>query len=271
MDNDGSGLEGDIVISDDGRRLRPVKSLMRAIDLIEALAAGGRPLGVTELAAAIGSSKTAAYNMITTLEYRGLITKDGNNRYWLGWGLFELGEMVHGASVLGDAARPHLEVLAETTGETALVGILDHGSVIYLEKAESRRSIRMVESPGQRQPLHATTAGLLLLAFAPPEYRRRYLTTPSSDDHPAGINAAALQSSLDAIVSDGYAVSFRDPEPDLNSVSVPIFGAGEQVVAALMLAGPSSRLTDKRVRQYLPALLGAAAVVGRAVGARTNS
>lgn len=262
--------QADVVISADGRRLRPVKSLMRAIDLIEALAGSGRPLGVTELAAATGSSKTAAYNLLTTLELRGLMRRDAQNRFQLGWGLFEWGELVRVSSDLGSAARLQVEDLAEITGETALLGILDQGSVIFLQKAESRRSIRMVQSPGQRLPLHATTAGLILLAFSSAEFRARYLAAP---ERPADgvMGSEALAGLLERIAADGLAVSYGDPEPDVTSVSVPVFGYDGDVIAALMLAGPSSRLTDDRVVEYRPQMLAAASVISRGMGGRFRS
>ncbi|GGL98232.1 IclR family transcriptional regulator [Nakamurella endophytica] len=256
--------DDEIVYSADGRRLRPVKSLMRAVDLLELMARSERPLGVTELAAASGSSKTAAYNLVTTMEFRGLVRRDAQNRYHLGWGLFELGELVRAGSDLSEAARPLVEDLAETTGETALLGILDHDSVIYLEKAESRRSIRMVEAPGQRLPLHATTSGRVLLAFADPADRARYQHTAQVPD------PEALDERLARIVRDGYDASAQERDPDLTSVSVPVTGLRGSVIASLTVAGPVSRLTEQRVQECVPTLREHAALIGKAVGAGTR-
>lgn len=262
--------DSDVVLSEDGRRLRPVKSLMRAIDLIRALADGGRPLGVTELAAATGSSKTAAYNLVTTLEIRGLVQRDAHNRYRLGWGLFELGEMVRLGSDLSEAARPQVAELAEQTGETALLAILDQDSVIYTEKSESRRSIRMAEAPGRRAPLDATAAGRILLAFAPAPYRRQYLAERRRARAQLSGGVDDLAARLDRIVIDGYDTSHQEREPDLTSVSVPIFGYGDEVIGALTVAGPVSRLTLERTREYLPMLRTAADTIGRAFGGRPH-
>lgn len=255
--------DDDVVVSEDGRRLRPVKSLMRALDVLEALGASERPLTLNELVHRTGLSRTAAYNIAATYELRGLVRRDAQNRYGLGWGLLELGEQVRSRSELGDAARPLVEDLAEDTGETVLLGVLDQDSVIYVEKAESRRSVRMVEAPGRRLPLHETATGLVLLAHAPTPFRERYVE---------GIRAAEGERAawLDEVTADirrsGHAVSVKDLDPDLASASAPVGGPGDRVVAALTIAGPASRLNRDRIEEFVPRLLAAAGGIAKSLG-----
>lgn len=255
--------DDDVVVSDDGRRLRPVKSLLRALDVLEVLAASDRPLTVAEIAARAGASRTAAYNVITTYEIRGLLRRDSQGRYVLGWGLFELGERARSHSDLSDAARPVVEDLAESTGETVLLGVLDQGSVIYVEKAESRRSVRMVEAPGRRLALHESATGLVLLAYAAPAFRERYLADGGLPDR--------LVDMTDQIRARGYAASVQDLDPDLTSASVPVPGPHGEPVAALTVAGPASRFTRERIDEFLPGILGAAAAISKALGGRVGS
>jgi DNA-binding IclR family transcriptional regulator len=256
--------DDDVVVGEDGRRLRPVKSLLRALDVLAALAGSERPLTLSEIVSRTGFSRTAAYNVIATYELRGLVRRDSQNRYQLGWGLFELGEQARSRSDLSDVARPVVEDLAESTGETVLLGVLDQGSVIYVEKAESRRSIRMVEAPGRRLPLHESVTGLVLLAYAAPTLRDRYLADL------AGAREELAQRTAD-IVGRGYATSVQDLDPDLSSASVPVHGPDGQTIAALTVAGPASRLTQDRVEEFLPDLLGSAAAISKAIGGRSRS
>jgi len=257
--------DNDVVVSDDGRRLRPVKSLLRALDVLETLAGSERPLTLAEIATRTGFSRTAAYNVVTTYEIRGLVRRDPNNRYVLGWGLFALGEQARYRSDLSDAARPLVDDLAEHTGETVLLGVLDQDSVIYVEKAESRRSVRMVEAPGRRLPLHESVTGLVLLAHAAPEFRDRYVAAVGdSVDHEQLLETAA------AIRSSGFATSVQDLDPDLTSASVPVHGPLGDPIAALTVAGPASRLTRERIEQFVPQILGAAAAISKALGSRAH-
>lgn len=246
-----------------GRRLRPVKSLVRAIDLLDALAEAGKPLGVTDLATVTGFSKTATYNLITTLEMRGLIRRDGGNRYGLGWRLLELGEYVRTRSSLGEVARPHVVNLADMAGETAFVGILDGESILCLEMAESRRSVPMDFAPGRRAPIEDNAAGEVLLAFASPRRRRRY-----AQGRPRGAEDGEVIAQLDAVRRDGYAVSREDPESIWASLAVPFRDLSGEVVGALALIGPKTRLTDGRMRELTPSLDAEGGEVSRSLGFR---
>lgn len=256
--------DDDVVVSDDGRRLRPVKSLLRALDILSAVAEGDRPVTLSEIVTRTGFSRTAAYNVIATFELRGLIRRDDRNRYELGWELLELGEIARSRSALGEMARPVVEDLAESTGETVLLGVLDRGSVIYVEKAESRRSIRMVEAPGRRRPLNESVAGLVLLATAPPGLRKRYL---GKDEE----NGRQLQKRLGEVLDRGFATSVQDLEPDLSSASVPVPGPDGQTMAALTVAGPASRLTQARIDEFLPQLFAGASTISRLIFGRARS
>jgi len=259
--------EDDVVVSDDGRRIRPVKSLLRALDVLGALAGSERPLSLSEIVARTGFSRTAAYNVITTYEIRGLVRRDSQNRYDLGWGLFELGEQARSRSDLSDAGRPVVEDLAESTGETVLLGVLDQGSVIYVEKAESRRSIRMVEAPGRRLPLHQSATGLVLLAHAAPTFRDRYVAEFGGGAEDA---AGRLLEITSAIRARGFATSVQDLDPDLTSASAPVHGPDGEPLAALTVAGPATRLTRTRIEEFVPELLGAAAAISKALGVRAR-
>ena len=246
-----------------GRRLRPVKSLVRAIDLLDTLAAHPQGLGVSELAASAGFSKTATYNLVTTLETRGLIRRDGDNRYQLGWRILELGEVVHRHSSLGEVARPHLERLAEEVGETALLAILDGDTLFCLELVESRRSVPSILAPGRRTPLQANAAGVLLLAYASPRRRRRYL-----QELPDGQPEDDVIARFDAIRREGGAVSLQDPDAETASLARVVVDASGDVVAAVALTGPRGRLTEQRTRALLPAVERTAMAVSASLRAR---
>lgn len=245
-------------VSQHGRRLRPVKSLVRAIDLLDALVDAGEPLGVTDLAAATGFSKTATYNLITTLETRGLILRDGGDRYRLGWRLFELGEYVRTRSSLGEVARPHLETLADIAGETAFVAVLDGDSILCLDVAESRRSVPMDWAPGRRSRLEDIAAGQLLVAFASPRQRRRYAL--SRDGAPA-----LTLAHLDRIKTEGHVLSEDDPGSMWASVAAPVSDGSEEVVGAVGLVGPKTRLTETRRHELAASLSAEAAAITSAL------
>jgi DNA-binding IclR family transcriptional regulator len=231
------------------RDVRPVQSLVHAVDVLEALATH-HELGVTELSRVIGLSKTAVYNILGTLESKRLVRRDpATTRYRLGWRLHELGTLVVDSTGLGPGeTRPLLQELATTTHETAMLAIIDRDAITYIDRVESDRPIRMVAAPSRQNPLHSTASGKALLAHQPDEYIDRILGgdlkafTPSTITDPA-----ALREQLHAVQKDGYAICVRENEPDLTSISRPIRNYSRAVVAALTIAAPAQRLEDPDV------------------------
>ena len=163
-----------VVVTSDGRRIRPVKSVTRAIEVLDALG-DGESMGLNELASAIGCSKTAAYNLVTTLELRGLVRKVPDHRYALGWKLLELGEVVRWSSTFGDAAHAEVVALSESTGETAILGVLDRDTTVCVELVESSRSVPLAVACGRREPADEGAVGQVLVAFSPAARRRRMI------------------------------------------------------------------------------------------------
>lgn len=261
---DGDDGAPDIVVTDDGRRLRPVKSVWRAIDLLDVLAADGEPMGVTELAAAMRCSKTAAYNLITTLELRGLVRKDGDSRYALGWRLLELGEAVRLSSTFGEAAKARVAGLAESSGETAVMAVLDNGTAFCVEMAESRRSVPISFSPGHREPIEINAAGQVLLAFAPPGRRRRYV---DEHDHDGELGLAA---ELERIRLTGHVTVGAGGALGLVSIAAPVFDYTREAVAGLAIVGPANRFTPTRIDELVQLLRVEADGISRSLGATTT-
>lgn len=246
-----------VVITADGRRIRPVKSVTRAVDLLEVLGAEREPMGLTELAAAVGCSKTAAYNLVTTLELHGLVRRVADHRYALGWKLLELGEVVRASSSFGEAARAEVVTLSEETGETALLAVLDQETVMYVELVESRRSVPLSAVRGSRQMADVSAAGQVLLAFAPVARRRRLLDRldRSGDDR--------LMQRLVAVADEGVAVVSGAGEV---AIAAPVFDYSGEAVASIAVVGPESRLPDERVDALREVVRSSAEVVSGVLG-----
>ena len=247
--------DDEVVITSDGRRIRPVKSVARAIELLEVLGANGEPMTLTELAAAVRCSKTAAYNLVTTLELRGLVRKSPDLRYTLGWKLLEWGEVVHSASTFGEAALAKLVALSEATGETAMMAVLDGETVMCVELVESSRSVPLSVTRGSREVASHGAAGQVLLAFSTGARRRRLLDRLDPDGH--------LTEQLDAVRREGVAGVTERGEV---AIAAPVFDYSGEVVAAVAVLGPESRLPQSRLRGVADAVTAAGAAITATLG-----
>lgn len=251
------------------RAPHPVKALQHAVDVLEALAqtTPGQGMGVSELARKTGLSKTATYNILTTFEMRQFVAQDPQtSRYRLSWRLYELGQIVASGSNIVRLARPYLEALAQRTGETALLGVLQGTTAFYLDYCESPHAIRYSPRPGTRLPLHATATGRVLLAYQSPQFINALIAAGLQQFSPyTNVDGDQLLAELRQVRVQGYATAYRDFDPDHYSIAAPVRNHTGEVEAALGVAGPFTRV-EPRVQEYVPLLLDASAALGRDLG-----
>ena len=152
-----------------------VAVLQKALDLLELITEAG-DLGLAELSARAGASKASSFRVLSTLHRRGYVSKDPvTRRYTPGPRLIALSFANVSKLQLVPRARPVLEELRDRYGETVNLGILADHDVLYLEIAESVRSLRMSSVIGARDRLHSTSLGKAILAELPPDDARDLL------------------------------------------------------------------------------------------------
>ncbi len=226
--------------SNPGGNLQSVNRALRALELV----AEEGELGVTELGRRLDVHKATASRIVATLAERGLLEKDPvSERYRLGFGLIRLAGAAMAGLDLVRTARPILEDLADATRETVNLGVLSGDAVIYIDQVTGTRSIVAVSWVGRRTPLHATSNGKVLLAFASDAERARLLSHPLERSTSQTVTEpAALNRQLDEIRNRGYAQTMEELEEGLNAVAAPIRRADGEVVAALSVSGPAFRM-----------------------------
>jgi DNA-binding IclR family transcriptional regulator len=245
-----------------------VRSVHHAIDVLQHLSEADGPLGVSDLARLTKLNKATVFHLLSTLQSRHLVTQDPQTcRYQLSWGLYALGASVTRTHDVARAVRGRLEPLAQATGETVLVGILDEGTVLYLDRAESPSGLAMVANIGRRAPLHAVATGKVLLAHADAAQVESVLGSQLPAFTPATVtDPAELRRQLELARDQGYARCWQEHEAGVSSISVPIRDYTGQVVSALTIAGPATRLTSRAVRRQLVPLREAAASIASRLG-----
>jgi DNA-binding IclR family transcriptional regulator len=232
-----------------------VQVLDRAIAILNCFSEEKPQMGVAELARGAGINKATVHRLLGELQQHGWIQQNAEDRrYRLGFKLLELGNRVVDRLDLASVARPFLNALANDTGETAHLAILDDGMCYYVAKVESRYSIRMRSHVGKRNPAHCTGVGKVLLAFATrpeadqivadqglPKLTRRTIT-----------QTRRLFEELSRIRERGYAIDDQEFEEGLRCVATPVRDHTNTVVAALSVSGPTTRMTN----ETLPKIVG---------------
>ena len=227
-----------------------VQSLVRALGLLNSVAAADEGLTLTELAQQVGLSASTAHRLLTTLEQERYVAFDAERRLWsVGVQAFAAGSAFLKTRSLVRAARPHMRALVEECEETVNLAVEDEAEAIYLAQVECRQMMRASSRPGVRIPLHCSSVGKALLSVMPDAALSRIL-------HRHGLprltvktlrTTAALKADLLAARRRGYAVDDEEHAVGLRCVAAVIFNENGDGLAALSLSGPMARIADARI------------------------
>lgn len=227
-----------------------VQVLDRAFSILNVLAASGHDASLVELARLVNLHKSTVHRLVMILESYRMVERDPQTgRYHLGLRLFELGTIAIGSFNVRERARPHLERVVFEVDETVHLCVLDAGEVLYLEKIEPSRSVRMACRVGKRNPAHCTAVGKAMLARLPERevddiLRRHGLQrlTPHTITTPA-----ELKAELQAIRERGYSVDNEEVEEGVRCVAVAVLDHGGRPVAAISVSAPAFRLPMEKI------------------------
>jgi DNA-binding IclR family transcriptional regulator len=238
----------------------------RALALLAAFDAGHRRLALGELARRSGIPTSSALRLAGRLVAWGALERDADGRYCVGLRLWETAVLAPRAHGLREVAMPYLHDLSEVTGQHILLAVREGHEAVLVERLSTHQAMPVLYSVGGRLPLHSTGVGLVLLGHADPAFQEEVLAMPLvHEPERIPVSTTVLRRTLAQVRHDGLAtVRRRAPQP-LVSVAAPVFGADEQVVAALSVLVPEEG-ADPRLLG--PAVRTAARAVSRGLGSR---
>lgn len=223
-----------------------VEAVDRAVRLLVALAeAGAAGAGLGDLADKVEVNKSTAYRALSTLRAHSFaMQSDSTGRYRLGPSAIALGDVFWGADNLRVAVRPALIALSREVDELVHLGVMVDDQVLYLDKVEPERAIRVWSSVGQRVPAATTSLGRALLAAGdvPDDQLRAYLrAVPPGRD----VSWERLRDVVHEARSRGYATEVEENEPGVACLGMAIL-RGERTVGALSITSLAERMTPDR-------------------------
>ncbi len=235
-----------------------VQSLERALKIIDILAHSGKPMGVTEIGRLIGVHKSTAYRLVSTLRQFGYVDQDEETeKYFLGLKPLELSSIIKERLDIKDIIHPYLEELADKTNETVHLAVREGDEIVYIDKVESKHTIRMYSRIGARAPLYCTALGKCLLAFGPEELIRNWTSKDTLPQRtPNTIKTGKeLAEELKRVREQGYALDREEFEPGIRCIGVPVLNKKGRAISAISISIPSFRLTEERVQELIPVVI----------------
>jgi DNA-binding IclR family transcriptional regulator len=226
-----------------------VQALDRAFAVLDLLGESGTPLGLAQVASSLQLHKSTAHRFLMVLERHRMVERTANGKFRLGLRLFDFGNRAIEQYDLRERAQPHLRRLVTETEETAHLCILEGAHVIYIDKIEPARSVRMITRIGATNPVHCTSVGKAILAFLPEDRVADILRRTRFErfTHRTVATAEALRVEIEKTRRRGYAVDDEELEEGLRCIAVPLLDAQRQPVAAVSISGPSFRVTAQKL------------------------
>lgn len=177
------------------------------------------------MAKALAIPKSSAHALLATLAQIGFLKRTREGRYRLGWRILALSQVLLSTSSWREEARRAMEELVARFGETTHLAVLECGRVVYVEKLEGTRAVRVVNTGvGVELPAHCSAVGKVLLAFRPWEEVERIMAERGMPAFtPNTITTLdELKTELQAVRERGYAYDIEEVVPELCCVAAPI-------------------------------------------------
>lgn len=240
----------------------------RAFALLAAFDAGHRSLSLGELSRRSGIPMSSALRLAGRLLAWGALERGVDGQFTIGVRLWEVASLAPRGQGLKQVALPYMGDLEQVTRQHVLLAVRDGVDALLVERISGHQAMAVLYRVGGRLPLHSTGVGLVLLAFADPDFQEQMLAQPLvhlPENDP--VSPAALRRTLAEVRREGMATLRRQAPQSLVSVAAPIFDADDHVAAALSVLVPHQ---NAEPRLLGPAVRTAARSISRGLGARRS-
>ncbi len=233
-----------------------VQTIERTAFILETLGQYPNGLSLGELSEKVTLPKGTTHRLLTSMVYVDFVRQNHiNKHYHLGFKLVELGNNLLSHLDIRNEAHSSLVELGEKVQETVHLVILDNDEALYIDKVSSSRrgGLQMVSKLGARIPLYCSGVGKVLLAYMPEAAADTIIQKTSFEQLSKNTitDPSELKRRLQIIKEAGYAFDDEENEEGVCCVAAPIRDKTGQVVAAMSVSSPVSRLSTDELKVSL--------------------
>jgi IclR family KDG regulon transcriptional repressor len=226
------------------RNFRSGSSAAKTLRLLEIATEADGP-SLSKLIAATELPKSTVLRMLTTLVEEGFLERSIYGEYRPALKLWRLGCRSVDYETVRSEVLPVLRDLVAQTSETAHYAVYSDGEAVYVEKVDGTHPVRSYTSVGSSSPAYATATGKTLLAWQDDPEIRRVLERARRLTRSTNANFNSFLDERDKIRHCGYAVNRGEWRDGVWGIAAPVFDRGGQVVAAIGISGPESRISTE--------------------------
>lgn len=241
------------------RTAEGVQAVALTLQVLEALAASGGTTRITELANALGTTKTRIFRHLRTLVALGYVVQEASDEsYRVGVRLATLGRAIAETIDLLSVSRPVMKALRDELGNTVILSVLEDGRLLAAEQIDGRSMMAIGIVIGSELGLHSSAQGKVALAFGPAGLldtvvrgRLRSMTSQTVTD------PDRLRREVEQVRKQGWATAPGETMTGLNSLAAPVFTSNGGI-ATLAILGSVDDIKKKPTRKQISAVVNAA-------------
>lgn len=234
-----------------------INSVTRTLEIIDYLSKRGEA-SVSEVSEYLKVNMSTAHRFLASIKYYGYAEQNPiNQKYKLSLKVFEVGNRVIESLDLRDIAKPYMYELADKSGETINLGIMDKYHVVYIDKVLSKNALRLDSPIGARDKMHATGLGKAMIAFYPKNFVESYIKevglTKVTDK--TIVNKKQFMDELKKIRKEGYAIDSEETAVGLVCIAAPIFNRENKPIASISVSALKDRLNQEDLKKHKERIL----------------
>ncbi len=249
-----------------------IRSVDRALEVLDVLAAATQGMGVSAIARQLGASKSAMFAVLQTLESRNLVSSTGemtSRLYTLGLGLARLGDRALHQVSLRDVAMPHLAELGAATRLSTRVSVLEGESAVVVGQVDSPAGVRFNLNMGGRERLHCIGMGKAILACQPEaavrlDAQRHGLVARTQHTI---VDPDALLADLAKVRKRGFALDDEEDADGICCIGAPVFDHRDKCTGAISVTGLKPMFPSADVMRIGTMVARTARLISRELGA----
>lgn len=252
----------------DAKQPESVAAVLKVFALLQALSENNET-GISDLSVRLAMPKATVYRFLQTMMTLGYVRQEKDSeRYGLTMRMFELGTKALQYPDLVELSKNHMQLMADTTGETVHLGTLIDSEIIYIHKVDSRHMLGMYSRVGRRAPLHCTAIGKVLMAWEDPERRERVLKGAEFKRYREKtiVDAQAFAEELQRVKAQGYGEDREEFDDHIRCLGVPIFDRINRPIAGLSISFPTFRYDESKEAETVVMLQSASRDISAQLG-----
>jgi len=205
-----------------------VEAVNKALEILNCFTEKNETLTVTKIAEITGDHKSRISRISKSLENFGYLRKIKSGKFKIGHTIPRLYEIYESSFNLKNSIKAELDHISSKSKETASFFVKQNDVRVCIQSSSPNKSIRHQEEIGGKKPLNKGSSGHILSAYNDLEIKNK-----------------------DKVLKNGYAMTFGERDPEMASVSVPIFKKKNELLGALTIAGHISNFNKKNSIYFL--------------------